>query len=111
MGAIIYWTMIRFAAAIIGLWILHEHIDYSMWWMISAVGLYGFVVHPALVQYRLFREENKRIIESSLCSSCVHFDESSILCTKHDEHVTEEYIPCGGAGWEPKPTMESEKLD
>ncbi len=102
MGAIIYWGIIRTAILIPLLWLSMEYIEYKFWWAIVTISVYGIIIHPALVQYRLFKEKNEQIITNSLCSSCKHFDETAVLCLMLDEHPTEEKIPCEGSGWEPK---------
>lgn len=101
MGAIIYWGLIRIAIIIPVIWILNSYLDYSLWWSVSFLLIYGVVLHPAIIQYNLFREYNKDIIESTLCSSCKYFDETAVLCLKLDEHPTREYLPCDGLSWEP----------
>lgn len=101
MGHIVFWALIRLALTITGLWILFYYIDYGTWWMLGIVSLYVIVIHPALIQYDIFREKSKTIVNSSLCSSCRYFEETAVLCTKLDEHPTENYIPCGGDYWEP----------
>lgn len=101
MGRIIYWGLIRVAILIPVLWIFIEWIDYKFWWIIAVMAVYGVVIHPAIIQYRLFTEENQQILEDTICSQCKHFDTSAVLCTKYDEHPTEEYIPCDGVDWEP----------
>lgn len=65
------------------------------------ISLYGVIVHPALIQYRLFVEENKEIIKNTLCSSCRNFDETAVLCMKYDKHPTTKELPCDGIDWEP----------
>ena len=100
MGAIIYWTLIRTAILIPALIFLFEWIDYQLWWLIGVASIYGVIIHPALVQYRLFIEKNKDIINNTLCSSCKHFDKSAVLCMKHDKHPTLESLPCEGLHWE-----------
>jgi len=45
--------------------------------------------------------KNKKVIDSSLCSSCKNFDRSAVLCIKYDKHPTENYVPCDGVDWEP----------
>lgn len=102
MGHIIFWALIRLALTITGLWILFYYIDYGTWWMLGIVSLYVIVIHPALIQYDLFKEKTKIIVDSSLCSSCRYFDKTAVLCTKLDEHPTENYLPCGGQYWEPR---------
>ena len=101
MGAIVYWTLIRIAILIPLLWIATDYIEYKYWWMIVSMSIYGFVIHPAVIQYKLFNEQNKEIITNTLCSSCKHFDKTAVLCLKYDEHPTEEIIPCEGSDWEP----------
>lgn len=66
-------------------------------------GIYGIVIYPAIVKYRHFQENNKPIITSTLCSTCRYFEKTAVLCTRLDEHPTEQYLPCEGLGWEPKP--------
>ena len=102
MGAIIYWTIIRTAILIPALWLLLDLIDYKFWWVIAVMAVYGIIVHPAVIQYKLFIERHREIINDTLCSSCCHFDESAVLCMKHDKHPTLEELPCEGIDWEPK---------
>lgn len=102
MGSIIFWGIIRLALTIAGIWILYYYMDYSLWWAFGIVALYGIVLHPAIIQYRLFEEENKEVIDFTLCSTCKHFDKSAVLCLKLDEHPTKKYLPCDGEAWEPK---------
>ena len=102
MGGIIYWTIIRIAILIPVLWIATNYIEFKYWWMVVTMSIYGIIIHPAFIQYRLFREENDEVITNTLCSSCKHFDETAVLCLKYDEHPTEDEIPCEGSDWEPK---------
>lgn len=102
MGAIVFWTIIRIAILIPLLWIATDYIDYKYWWMIVSMSIYGFIIHPAFIQYKLFSDENREIITNTLCSSCQHFDETAVLCLKYDEHPTEKEIPCEGRDWEPQ---------
>ena len=30
-----------------------------------------------------------------------HFESSAQICSKYDEHITENHIPCEGMDWEP----------
>jgi hypothetical protein len=76
--------------------------DSQLWWMVSTAAIYVLIIHPAMVSYRWFEELNKKVIESTLCSSCKHFDRSAVLCIKYDKHPTENYVPCDGVDWEPK---------
>ncbi|MBI9073593.1 MAG: hypothetical protein JEY94_18495 [Melioribacteraceae bacterium] len=102
MGGIIYWTLIRTAILIPTLWFLLDQFDYKFWWIISIMSVYGVIIHPAILQYRSFMELSKEIATDTLCSTCKHFDESAIICMKHDKHPTKDFIPCDGEHWEPK---------
>lgn len=101
MGAVIFWILIRLAVLIPLLWISTNYIEYRYWWMVVSMSIYGIIIHPAVIQYKLFLEENREIITNTLCSSCKHFDETAVLCLKYDQHPTEEEIPCEGIEWEP----------
>ena len=76
--------------------------DAQLWWMVSIAAIYVLIIHPAMVSHRWFEKHNKKVIESSLCSSCKNFDPSAVLCIKYDKHPTENYVPCDGVEWEPK---------
>ncbi|MDP3148751.1 MAG: hypothetical protein Q8N83_06425 [Ignavibacteria bacterium] len=102
MGEIIFWTLVRIMIIIPTIYILRNYLDYSVWWSASFLLIYGVVLHPAIQQFRYFLEKNKEVLESTLCSSCEHFDKSAVLCMKHDEHPTENYLPCDGIDWSPK---------
>lgn len=102
MGEIVFWTIIRAAITIPLVWLLQSYIDFQFWWVLTLFAIYGVIVHPAIIHYRLFEEKNKDIIESTLCSTCQHFDETAVLCMKHDAHPTKEFLPCDGFDWEPK---------
>ncbi len=101
-GSIVYWGIVRLALTIVLLMILYYYLDYGTWWLIGIVSLYIIVVHPIIIQYEMYREQNKLVLESSLCSSCRYFDVTAVLCTKLDEHPSEIYLPCEGMYWEPK---------
>ncbi|QQS36267.1 MAG: hypothetical protein IPM56_18835 [Ignavibacteriales bacterium] len=101
MGGIIYWALIRTAIVIPLLWFLTGYIDYRFWWIIFCFLVYGVIIHPAIVRYRSFEEQNKQIVEASLCSSCRHFDKSAVLCMKYDKHPSVDFLPCDGKDWEP----------
>ncbi|OGU56389.1 MAG: hypothetical protein A2V66_06085 [Ignavibacteria bacterium RBG_13_36_8] len=101
MGGIIFWTIIRVAFLIPALWLLLDWTDFKFWWAILAISLYGVVIHPAVVQYKLFVEQNKEIFNNSLCATCRHFDGSAVICMKYDKHPTIHKLPCEGIAWEP----------
>ncbi|MBA4251900.1 MAG: hypothetical protein C0425_10705 [Chlorobiaceae bacterium] len=111
MGDIIFWAIIRTAILIPVLWIAKDFIDYSFWWTLTILCIYGVILHPALIQYRLFLEKNNVVLNSTLCSSCQHFDKTAVLCLKHDEHPTEIYLPCDGLEWEPQSNEQVEEKD
>ena len=102
MGEIIYKTLIRFLFLIIIIWLTKNYFDEKLFWILSVLSFYFFLIHPAYLSYQRFIESNRNIVISTLCSSCKHFDKSAILCTKYDKHPTEEFIPCEGTDWEPK---------
>ena len=104
MGEIVFWTIIRTAVVIPIVWFLGSYIEYQFWWIISVMAIYGVIIHPAIIHYRLFEEKNKAVIESTLCSTCRHFDKSAVLCMKYDKHPSVDYLPCNGLDWEPKTT-------
>jgi len=102
MGKIVFWALIRIAILIPVLWIATNWVDYKFWWILSGLAIYGVIFHPAMIQYRIFKEENREVLEDTICSQCRHFDSSAVLCMKYDEHPQEDYIPCDGIDWEPK---------
>ncbi len=65
------------------------------------MSVYGVIIHPAVIQYKMFIKKNKPVLTDTLCSSCKHFDESAVLCMKHDKHPTVDELPCEGIHWEP----------
>jgi hypothetical protein len=99
-GDIIFWTILRTAVTIPAVWLLKDYIDFQLWWMICMVSIYGIILHPAIIHYKLFEERNKEIIENTLCSTCKHFDRSAVLCMKYDKHPTKAELPCQGMDWE-----------
>jgi hypothetical protein len=109
MGAIVFWALMRIAVIIPALWILYGYIEYRYWWWVSIFAIAGIVIYPATVQYRIFIEDNSEIINNTLCASCKSFDESAVLCMKHDKHPTENELPCEGLDWEPKGNNEKEE--
>ena len=101
MGEIVFWTIMRIAIVIPTLWILRSYIYFQLWWAISLFSIFGVIIHPAIIHFKLFEEKNKDIIESTLCSSCRHFDKTAVLCMKHDKHPSKDFLPCEGVDWEP----------
>lgn len=101
MGAIIFWSIIRTAVIIPLLWITGTYIDYESWWVICIVAVYVTVIHPAIVQFKKFEEDNREVLEDTLCSSCKSFNKSAVICIKYDQHPTKTVVPCEGMDWEP----------
>ncbi len=102
MGSIIFWGIIRTALLIPAMWILAGYIEPKYFWTFLPVAIYAVIIQPAVIQYRLFMEENRETIENSLCSSCNFFDKTAVLCLKLDKHPSREFLPCEGLEWEPK---------
>lgn len=101
MGGIIFWAIIRTAVLIPALWLMQGLMEYKYWWWFGIMVIYGVIIHPSVIQYRLFIEENKEIIRNTLCSTCKHFDKSAVICLMHDRHPTLKFLPCEGMDWEP----------
>lgn len=101
MGEIVFWALVRAAIIVPVIWFSRDYIDYQLWWPAGILALYGVILHPAIISYNIFVERNKPVTSSTLCSSCKHFDKTAVLCLKHDEHPTENYLPCDAMDWEP----------
>ena len=93
MGEIVYKTLIRFAVSISVSMVLKITLMKSVSGFLVSLGIYLFTIYPH-IRHTKFIEENKTIINKSLCSTCKHFDESAVLCIKYDKHPTENFIPC-----------------
>lgn len=102
MGEIVYKTLVRFMLILLALWFSKNLFGEKFFWIISILAIYLFVFYPTYSAYKKFVDENKTVITNSLCSSCLHFNESAVLCIKYDKHPTENFIPCEGTDWEPK---------
>lgn len=101
MGHIIFWGIIRTAILIPVLWILYGMMEYKYWWWFGILSVYGVIIHPAMIQCRIFLSDNDEIINNTLCSSCKHFDKTAVICQKYDQHPTLDNLPCEGLDWEP----------
>ncbi len=102
MGSIIYWTLIRLALLIPLIWYFLDIIDYKFWWIISSTAFYLIIIHPAIIQYKKFKEFEIDPLKDTICVQCKHFDSTAALCMKYDEHPEPDNIPCKGIHWEPK---------
>ncbi len=111
LGSIIWLAMLRLTATIFVAWYARQFVsdsEYSQWWAVTVAAIYGIAIYPAQVQYSHFKRTSKKLIESTLCSSCRYFNPEGLHCTQLDEHVSEHYLPCEGEGWEPKSFQEIE---
>lgn len=108
MGAIIFWGIIRTALLIPSLWLLYGVMEYHYWWWLGILSIYGIIIHPATIQYKLWLQENEEIIENTLCSSCKYFEPSAVICLLHDQHPSLKCLPCEGIDWTPKETSNEE---
>lgn len=102
MGEIVYKTLIRFILILLTLWFSKTLFDENIFWIVSILAIFFFVFHPTFLAYKKFVDDNKNVITNSLCSTCKHFNESAVLCTKYDKHPTDNFIPCEGTDWEPR---------
>jgi len=110
-GSIVAWAIFRTALVMVAAMALYEYarwIDYNLWWGLTIISLYAVVIHPLQIQYRLYKEETEKVMTGTLCASCKYFERTGVMCTKLDEHVTEEYIPCEGQMWEPQSPMDDD---
>ncbi|MFZ1728558.1 MAG: hypothetical protein WBQ23_09825 [Bacteroidota bacterium] len=104
-GSIVSWALLRAAIVIaVSLFVIEyvHWLDYTTWVLMTLIMIYAAVIHPMQVQYRIYTDETRTVMEGSLCSSCKYFEPTGVLCSKLDEHVTEDVIPCEGELWEPK---------
>jgi len=102
MGGIVFWALVRIVIIIPTIWFIVDRYYINYWQIWSVIIIYAGVIHPIYLQYKKFMSANKDIIENTICSQCKHFDESAVLCMKHDKHPTEDFIPCNGYHWEVK---------
>jgi hypothetical protein len=102
LGEIVYKTLIRFILILLTLWFSKTLFDENIFWIVSILAIFFFVFHPTFLAYKKFVDDNKNVITNSLCSTCKHFNESAVLCTKYDKHPTDNFIPCEGTDWEPR---------
>ena len=102
MGPIIYWGLVRFSIVLVAAWLLYGHIpEYTDWWTMFFVAVGVVVVYPAQLQWRKYMGEVRAASRNGLCATCRYFGPREALCRKLDEHVREDYTPCGGQAWEP----------
>ena len=101
-GSIVYGLLLRSAIIIIFSMTITPMLElYSYWWAFLLLFWLG-AAYPAYRQFQFYSEKIDSLTEDTLCGKCKHFDASSQLCKIMDEHIGENYIPCGGEGFEPK---------
>jgi len=101
-GSIITGVLFRTAITIVLSLSLNDYFDLrSNWWFVALI-LWFLVAFPAYNKYKEFNNATDDLLENTLCGKCRYFDPTSQLCTIYDEHITKDYIPCGGDSWEPK---------
>ncbi len=106
-GSIVWGIMLRTVFVVFLSFVIFYLFDlYKFVWVVLFALWFG-AAYPGWRQFQLFNERVKKVVESTLCGSCLHFEKSSQLCKIYDEHVTQEYIPCEGLNWEPLPYEES----
>ncbi len=101
-GSIVWGILLRSFIIIILSFIFMSVYSYHKHWWVSLLLLWLFAAYPGWRQYQSYKKKIQSFEESTLCGKCMHFDPTSQLCKIHDEHVTEDYIPCEGFDWEPK---------
>lgn len=101
-GSIVLYALLKITALMLVGWFLIEHYDMHQYWWLLLMSMLILAILPAYQQYEVYREQSKIIAKNSLCATCRHYDDSAIVCTIMDEHVSAQYTPCGGAGWEAK---------
>jgi|YNPMSStandDraft_1061717.scaffolds.fasta_scaffold08575_2 glucan phosphoethanolaminetransferase (alkaline phosphatase superfamily) len=102
MGTIIFWSLIRFVFVLIVCYYFYDKFTLAVWSIVSLFLIFSIVFFPAYLKYQNFIEENKEICEHTLCSSCRHFDKTSVHCLLYDEKPSLNYLPCNGKKWELK---------
>jgi len=101
-GSIVWGVLLRSAIIIFLSFILMSLVENRKYWWVTLLLLWLFAAYPGWKQYQEYKKHVEEVTESTLCGKCIHFDETSQLCKLYDEHISENYIPCGGVDWEPK---------
>ena len=101
-GSIVWGIILRSAIVLFGGYIVVRYFElFNYWWFFLFI-FWIFAAYPGWRQFEKFKVRIKKIEETTLCGSCIHFDKSGQLCKLYDEHITRTYIPCEGLSWEPK---------
>jgi hypothetical protein len=101
-GSIVLWALLKMAVLVFATWYVIEQYRLHYYWLVALAAIVGIVVIPAYRQYERFTTQTRLRSGGLLCSKCKHFDETGVLCTLYDEHVSKSHIPCGGDSWEAK---------
>ncbi|MFN3306595.1 MAG: hypothetical protein ACK42Z_05350 [Candidatus Kapaibacteriota bacterium] len=101
-GSIVWGILLRTAVIILLSFLLMSIVENRRYWWITLLFLWLLAAYPGWRQFQFYKKHLEEVTESTLCGKCVHFDETSQLCKLYDEHISENYIPCGGVDWEPK---------
>lgn len=100
MGEIVLATLLRLSLTLV--FIAYTWLYYPYMWRVPIalliVSLTVFL--PARKSYAAFKEKQNDELSGTLCAMCKHFDATAVICLKHDEHPTREYLPCDGIDWE-----------
>lgn len=102
MGKIYFNTLLLFIVCIIFFILTYKYFHHFFEPFIYFTILFViFVILPFYKSYRNFHDQNKPIIQESICSTCNFFDKNNVYCIKHDTFVQKDYIPCNGNDYEP----------
>lgn len=99
-GSIVLYALFKTTALMLVGWFVIEYYKAQQYWWILISAIIVLALLPAYKQYETYREQITVIEKNSLCASCRYYNDSGIVCTVMDEHVTAQHTPCGGAGWE-----------
>lgn len=101
-GSIVLYALLKTSVLMLGGWFVVEYYNMYQYWWILLLGIFLLGILPAYQQYEVYKEQSTIIEQNSLCATCRYYDDSGIICTMMDEHVSAQHTPCGGAGWEAK---------
>ena len=100
-GTVVLGGLIRLSILIITMWWISDVWEFHQFWPLFSIMVVMIVFYPAYREMAIFSQSIDTISESTMCGSCMHFESSAQICSRYDEHITEEYIPCEGMDWEP----------
>lgn len=108
-GSVVWGVLLRMSVIIVIAFVFLSIFEaYRYWWVFLFIIWFG-TTFPGWKQYQIFQRRMKKLQESTLCGSCLHFDPTSQLCKLYDQHITMNYIPCEGLNWDPKPIDNEEE--